>query len=273
MRQRQAIRALAGFAFASALPVLAQDLTIVSKTTADADPPETTTSYLARDHVRIAQGAGKELIVDFKAGQMTTLDRKAKTYYVTTRQDLDELAAKMKAQMDSPEMKRAREQMDKLSPEERKKVESAMGGMFAFDVEKLGTKRTIAGYKCEDWKISIGAFSKTEECLTNDLEFPAQAWEMYREFAQSLKTLMGALGPMGINFEKMQEQFKSMKGYPLASMTSVNVMGHSTTSTSEVVEVKRGAIPASAWEIPAGYTKVDNPMKKAFSGARRGRDS
>jgi hypothetical protein len=40
-------------------------------------------------------------------------------------------------------------------------------------------------------------------------------------------------------------------------------MGRSSTAASEVVEVKKGAIPASAWEVPGGYRKVDNPMLKA----------
>ena len=29
-----------------------------------------------------------------------------------------------------------------------------------------------------------------------------------------------------------------------------------------VVEIRRGPVPASAWQVPAGYTKVDNPMTK-----------
>ena len=33
-----------------------------------------------------------------------------------------------------------------------------------------------------------------------------------------------------------------------------------------MVEVRKGPIPASAWEIPAGYTKIDNPMLKSLEG-------
>jgi hypothetical protein len=56
---------------------------------------------------------------------------------------------------------------------------------------------------------------------------------------------------------------KEMRGYPLAVSSSMSIMGRSSSSSSEVVEVKKGAIPASAWEVPAGYKKVDNPMLKA----------
>jgi hypothetical protein len=61
---------------------------------------------------------------------------------------------------------------------------------------------------------------------------------------------------------------RDMRGYPLAVSTTVGMMGRSMATSSEVVEVKRGPIPASAWEVPAGYKKVENPMLKAQMGPR-----
>ncbi len=267
---RLMIRSLAVLAFAAGVPALGQDLTIVSKVTKDGKPAETATSYLSRDYVRNAQGDGKESICDVKAGQMTVLDGVKRTYYVITRQDVEQMEATMKERMNSPEMKKAQEKMNELSPEDRKKMEDAMGGMFDFDVQKTGTSRKIAGYNCVNWNITMGPISKTEECLTSELQFPAQAWEMYKGLADSMKTMMAAFGPMARGVEKMQEKFKNMRGYPLATTTEINIMGHATTTVSEVTEVRRGPIPASAWEIPAGYTKVDNPMVKA---GRSGRSS
>jgi hypothetical protein len=261
---RLLIRSLSTLLFFTALAVSAQDLTIVSKATHDGEPPVTTVSYISSDHVRISQGDGKESIVDFKTGQITTLDGKKKTYYVTTRADMDALSARLQEQMNSPEMKKAQQEMKDLTPEQQKQMDSAMGGMFAVDVRDLGTARKIAGYTCENWTMTLGQFSRTEECLTNELRFPPQAWEMYRAFADNMKTMMAALGPMAKNMAKMQEQFKKMKGYPLANTSTVEIMGHKSVTTSEVTEVKQGPIPASAWEVPAGYTKVDNPMMKAF---------
>jgi len=55
---------------------------------------------------------------------------------------------------------------------------------------------------------------------------------------------------------------KDMKGYPLLVTATTTLMGRPTITTTEVVEVKRGSVPASAWQVPAGYTKVDNPMAK-----------
>ena len=251
------------------VPAVAADLTIVSKVTRDGGSPETATSYISSDHVRMTQAEGNEAIIDLKTGQMTVIDSTKKTYYVVTREDMDAAAAKVKEQMNSPEVQQAQERMKNLPPEVQKRMEAATGGMFKVDVEKAGTSRTIAGYKCEDWTVTIGQFSKSEQCVTNELKFPAQAWDMYKSYADSMKNMMAAMGPMGRHMSAMQEQFKKMKGFPLANTTTMNVMGRSSVHTSEVTSVKEGPIPASAWEIPAGYTKVDSPMMKAME--RRGR--
>lgn len=247
-----------------ALPVLADDLTILSKVTRDGGSPETSANYISSDHVRMSQGDGKEMILDLESGDITVLDASKKTYYVITRQDMESMSAKIKEQMNSPEMKKAQEQMNSLPPEQRAKMEAMMGGMFAVTVEKSGTSRKIAGYDCDNWTVSIGQFSKSEECLTTQVKYPAAAWDAYKGFADTMKTMMAAMGPMASSATKMQEQFKKMKGLPLASTTTTNVMGHKSVIAKEVTAVKYGPIPASAFDIPAGYTKVDNPMLKSM---------
>jgi hypothetical protein len=260
-------RSLALLSVAIGLPLIAQDITLVSKVTRDGGAPQTATSYISSEHIRMSQGDGKEMIVDFKSGDMTTIDSAKKTYYVMTRADFDVMAAQMKQKMDSPEMKQAQEAMKNLPPEQQKRVEAMMGSMMALDVKDNGTSRKIAGYNCENWTITMGQFSKMDECITSDLQFPARAWDMYRDYADSLKSMMASMGPMAKSMGNMQEQLKKIKGYPLATTTAVNVMGHKSLVVSEVTEVKRGPIPASAWEVPAGYTKVDNPMLKAMQRA------
>jgi len=255
---------LACLALLTALPALADDLTLISKVTKDNGPAETATSYISSDHLRMSQPDGNEAIIDLKSGQMSVLDGKKKTYYVVTKQDMDAIAAKINEQMNSPEVKKAQEQMKNLPPDARQKMEAMMGGMFTVDVQKTGTTRTIAGYKCDNWTVTMGQMSRSEQCVTNDLKFPAQSWEMYRSYANSLKSMMAAMGPMAKAMESMREQYKKMKGFPLANTTTTTIIGRKSVSSSEVTAIKTGPIAASVWEIPAGYTKVDNPTMKAL---------
>jgi hypothetical protein len=78
-----------------------------------------------------------------------------------------------------------------------------------------------------------------------------------------MRSTMAAMGPMGKGMADIAAKMKEMRGFPLAATTTTSIMGRSSSTSSEVVEVKKGAILSSAWDVPAGYRKVDNPMLKA----------
>src|SRR5690349_20733790 len=107
----------------AALPAAAQaeDLTIVSKLSRDGAAPTTVTSYIASDHARMVQPDGQEAIIDLKTGQMTVIDGRKKEYYVITKADMEQMKTKLQAQMNSPEMQKAQEQMKNLPPEVQKR--------------------------------------------------------------------------------------------------------------------------------------------------------
>jgi hypothetical protein len=258
---------MAVLALVAALPAAAEDLTILSKVSRAGGPPTTTTSYLANDRLRIVQADGREFMIDLKSGDMTVMDGQRRQYFVVTRQDLDQARARIQQQMNDPQMKEAQERMKNLPPEVQKRMQTAMGGLVSsVTVQKTGATRKIAGYSCEDWTVAVGEISRTEECLTTELPLPTQSWEKYRDFAESMRNMTAAMGPMGKGISDLQEKMKDMKGFPLVVKTTAGVLGRTSTTTSEVVEVKRGPIPASAWQIPTGYTKVDNPMLKGGRG-------
>ena len=247
-----------------ALPAAADDLTIVSRMTRDGGEPTTATSYLSTDHARMVQPDGQEAILDLKTGQITVIDGRKKEYFVVTRQDMDQMKTRLQQTMDSPEMQRAKEQMKSLPPEVQKRMQGMMGAATgSFDVKKTGTTRKIAGYNCDNWTVTFGQFSKTEQCMTTELPVPVQTFDAYRDFAEGMRSMMASMGPMAKGMADIAAKMKEMRGYPLAVSTSSSFMGRSSTASTEVVEVKKGAIPASAWDVPAGYKKMDNPMLKA----------
>jgi hypothetical protein len=239
------------------------DLTVVSKNTLNGKDSGNSTSYLSSDHVRMAHGDGNEMIVDIKSGVMTTLDNKKRTYYTMTQEDLQQMGAKMQAMMNDPEMKKGMEMMQKLS-----------GAMAqSYEVKDTGVSRNIAGFQCEDWTISMAGISTMHECVTTALKYPVHAFDAYKAFSQSLQASMGAMGPMAKAGADLAEKLKKMQGFPIASSMTMEIMGTNSSSGSEVIEVRRGSIPDSVWEIPAGYKQVENPMLKAFDKHGRGRPS
>jgi hypothetical protein len=247
-----------------ALTAAADELTIVSKVTKNDGAPGTATSYIGTSHVRMAQPDGREMMIDLQSGDTTVLDGHRREYFVVTAEDLKAASALMQEKMKAmqPQLQQAQEKMKDMPPQARAAMEKMMGSMSTAVTVQKGATRTIAGYSCDVWTMAIGSISKTEQCLSSALPFPAQAWDRYRELAESMKATMASLGPMGKGISDIQEKTKDMKGVPLWSSTTTSVMGKTDTSVSEVTEVRKGAIPDSAWQIPADFKKVESPMAK-----------
>jgi hypothetical protein len=232
----------------------ADDLTIVSKLTTNGKPAGTETNYMSTDHVRMSRGDSPSTIVDLKSGVMTTLDDRKKTYYTVTKQDLQQMMAKMQEKMNDPKMQKAMAAMQSMT--------SAMS--FTPEVTKTGITRKIAGMNCEEWSITMGPTTTMKECVTSDLQYPVHAYDGYQEFAKGMQNMMGGFGPMAKSGANLAEKMKAMKGFPIATSSVVSVMSIKQSTESEVSEVRHGAIPDSVWGIPAGYAQVENPMMKAM---------
>lgn len=234
----------------------AEDLTIVSTVTRNGEPAGSQTNYLSEGRVRMAQADGQEFMLDNKTGNMTMIDGKKKEYSVITPEDLQAIMAKMAEQS-----KKMEEQMKNMPPQAKALMEK-MGGGGSTTVAKTGPARKIAGYSCETWTLSFGEMAKSEQCLTSELAVPTQAWTRYKDFAEQMQGMLRSMGGRGAGFQGLKEKLGAMQGYPLATTTTAKFMGKSSTTTSEVTEVKKGPIPDSAFEIPAGFKLVESPMKK-----------
>ena len=248
--------AVAGALGVAALPVRAEDLTIVSKETSSNGPERTTSQYFTRERVRHNQG-DHDTIFEYGAGKITTIDHKKKEYSEMTLAEMEAQMQKMAA-----EMEKANAQLQNLPPEVRERMEKMMGGgAGAVTVTKGGTRK-IAGYDTQQYTIAMGANMKTETWNTTALQFPVPEADL-KKFA-SFASAMGpmAQNPMFKGMAKLTEEMKKIQGFALARTTEFQMMGKSTTSSSEAIEVKQGPVPASAFAIPAGYKKVDSPMMK-----------
>lgn len=231
----------------------ADDLTVISNVTSNGKPGGTETSYLSSVHIKNSRSEGTEVIIDLKTGTMTNVNQKKKTYYVVTRQDLEAMQAKMAERMNDPRMKQGMAMMQGM----------ASGMASSTEVKKNGVTRKVAGYSCEEWVITMGMMTMTE-CVTNDLKFPVQSWAALADFNESMRKSMSGFAPTAKAGSDYAEKMKSIKGYPVATSTMVDVGVVKTTTTSEVTEVSRSPIPASTWEPPAGFAQVENPMLKAL---------
>ena len=228
--------ALAVFLSAAALPLPAEDLTVVSKVTMG-DRSGTSTQYLTATKSRSSDGEN-DTIIDFPTGHMTFIEHKSKSYWETS---VEEMAA----------------YMDSLyrDVKDNPMLASMFGGPDAVSVEKGKGARKIAGYACDDYTMKMGENFVFEICAAPGLQAPPQYYE-------GRKLSYAAMGPMGKRFAKMFDEMKKIKGYPLASDMDVDMGMMKMRTSSEATEVKKGAISASTFDLPAGYKKKSSPFKR-----------
>jgi len=219
----------------------AEDLTIISKVTSGSGAPTTTTQYFGTNKFRTSNGTN-DTIFDVSTGTITFVDNKDKSYWQTSQAEMMDAFKQLDEQMKASGGGGMGAMMEKM-----------MGGNPPVVVTKGTQPRTIAGYQTEDWVATAGDW-KYELWTTTDLALPTQYYD-------AMKAPMAAMGPMGKRFLTLFEEMKKIKGFPLATTTSLKFMGKAQNTTTEATEVKKGAIPASAFEVPAGYKKKDSPVK------------
>src|SRR5688572_24108489 len=145
---------------------------------AGASAPEPGAATITVDGERIrmegmtsGQRAGRSsaMIVDAAAKKMIMLDAEKKAYREITEAD----AKQMKERMDGARAQMA-ERMKNVPPEHRKQAEEMMARMGGggpggeapeVKYEALGTKKKIAGFACEMYRVQVGARSSSESCF------------------------------------------------------------------------------------------------------------
>ena len=72
------------------------------------------------------------------------------------------------------------------------------------------------------------------------------------------------MGPMARRYDRIFDELKKIKGFPLATVSDSRMRVGRRQVTIEATEVRRDPIPDSVFAVPAEYKKVDSP----FGGGR-----
>jgi uncharacterized coiled-coil protein SlyX len=252
LRLGLAAAALAGLSTAA----LAEDLTVVYKTTSPSGSG-TTTSYHSATRMRMGDN-DTETIIEYGTGRLVTIDHVRKQYSEITLAEMEAALARM--QQATAQMQ---QQLAALPPAMRERMAQMMGGGSGAVTLTKGGVRKVAGYDCQEWVIAAGTGYSQRVCASTAVVPPAVSVD-YRKFA-SLAGSAGAMAnnPMFKTFAKAAEELKKIQGFHLADSVTASVMGKSFDTSKEATEVKKGPIPASAFDlatIARGYKKVAHPM-------------
>jgi hypothetical protein len=230
-------RAIAlGVALALSLSTLAaaEDLTIVSTVSAGKGTGQTSTQYLSADHARTTNG-DSDVIIDYAQKSFVFVDHKKKRYWKTTPEEINAQFAQLAAMLeDNPIMERF------------------FGDAGTVAVAALGSQRTIAGYECDDYEVSLGEAYRFRICAAKSLTAPIS-------YHAALDMTYANMGPMAGKLKGLLDAMKEIEGMPLRTEFSLRLMGQSIESISEAQEVKKGPLGPDTFTYPSNYKETKSP--------------
>ena len=227
------------------------------------------TMYLDTDHLRMTRPDG-EMIYREDLKKLWSIDDAHHSYREITPETMEKMQAAMKQAMTQMQ-----QQLQSMPPDQRKRFEAMMQqqGMGQtpaapppMTYEKAGGGRTVGKWSCTLYRVSAGAEASPnrhdEFCIAR-LKDVGLTRDDLKPLA-GLAKFMQQMGPAGRAMQAFdfdaQTKAIGFEGIPVQTTQYSNdgKIEFQTTITS----VEQKSVPASAFELPAGYTKQEIPIGK-----------
>jgi outer membrane lipoprotein-sorting protein len=216
--------------------------------------------YVQDGSGRFVDDGGRTTLI--KGDTMYIIDDSDQSYIVFDKATMEQVAKQITAAME-----KMKEQMAKLPPEQRAQLEQAMGGAgmgagqkWSVDAIDTGTSDKVGGRACKLWDVKRNDKLDEQICVVPYAALPgkedlkvvfAKFAKVFEEMAKSVPMLSGM----------MSNEFSALvkaNGYPVRSRSYDN--GKLADDETLVKVWREEAIPASMFEIPAGYKPKKMPM-------------
>lgn len=205
--------------------------------------------------------SGKQNSMIIKANLITIVDDGKKTYMQMTKEEMKKMASQASAAINQMQ-----EKMKNMTPEQRAMMEKMMGGSLpgglpsdkpdVWDAKNTGKSDTVEGHKCAVWNLSRNGKLFEEMCVVPFKSLPGK-----EDVEKSFKELAEAFSEFtkGIDMGNSVQVRTQIDGYPVRTRSydaNGKLRGNETVLTKWVEE----SVPASAFEVPKGYTKKEMPQ-------------
>lgn len=190
------------------------------------------------DDVFSMNTGGNGTIIDLKKGIIDIINHNAKTYIESTL-PLD---------------------ISKLLPPEMAAMAQGMMKMTV-TVTPNGQTKTIGSWACKGYDVAMQMMMmpmKMSVWATTEVPFDLNKY-MEKTYAAQLAAQL-RLDDAAIS------EMKKIKGYWIASETTMEMMGAKIRTTSEVVEMTKKTPPPGVYTVPAGYKKQDKLSMQELQG-------
>jgi hypothetical protein len=232
-----------------------------------APAPEVSKIWFDGGRMRTNDGTGTGAI--FKDQKVYALDAERKTYSVVDKATMDRMGGQM-----AEARKQMEAQMANMPPERRAMMEQMMsqmgGGAGAAmkkavkrDVTATGRTETVSGFKCAVWEVALDGVKDQEVCATSPGSLPGgpEVLKTMREMGEMLKGLTEGLGSMARRTAAdAWSDLAKINGVPILTR---DFEGGKATSETRLTAIRSESVPASMFEVPAGYKERKMPAMGA----------
>ena len=216
--------------------------------------------YVQNGSGRFVDDEGRVTLI--KGGAMYIIDESDKSYITLDKATMDQLAKQLNAAM-----AQAKEQLAKLPPDQRAQMEQMMGGAMGgegqkWTVEVADTGKTdkVDGRSCKVLNVTRNDQLDEQICVVPYASLPGKE-DFQAVFASFAKVFEDLAKSAPMLAGKMENEFSAQKkanGFPLRRRAYEN--GTLINEESVVKVWREEAVPASMFEIPAGYKPKQMPM-------------
>lgn len=188
------------------------------------------------------------------------LDDKRKTYT-----EMDKATMKSTADRAGAAMKQMQERLKNMPPAQRAQMEKLLGdkmpgGMSGkpdtYEVEDTGKNETVEGRKCRLWNLLKNRQLNEELCVVPFASLPGKE-DFQKSFKEMSEAFAGIAGGLSGAAESIKAR-NSINGYPVR-VRQFDDAGKPRGTESVLSKWVEESVPASTFDIPAGYTKNDLP--------------
>jgi len=235
------------FALAWASVALGQGVYWESQTTGLGGGARATRNYAMPKMMKVVNPDGKALIIRADQDKFINVDNTERTYQEMTFAELRAAGEVMRRKMEAAKAK-LEKQMKSMPPEQRAQMEKMVpkipggdSGKAAVVVKKTDETKTIAGYTCAKYVATEDGKTVMTLWTTKDVKgFDAlrDDWLTFQKRVAGSNRAVGAA---------VVDAYSKIEGFPMET-----VIGDVTT---QVTKVESRNIPASEFEVPAGYKK------------------
>jgi hypothetical protein len=107
--------------------------------------------------------------------------------------------------------------------------------------------KTVAGYPCRGFRLRSGS-AVVDVYTTTSVPVRLEAFAEFLEWTGAAEAMAGLWGEM-----------RKLPGFPLETRARVDVLGEVQETVSTVTRLRVAPVPASMFELPAGYQVRDEP--------------